>query len=227
MRKILITAIALFLSTSSGVQAFDPFASPPKNMQAQGQIQPNNQLSGPVGFPPPPPSPSIVDFGSTEPTHSAAEEESFSDIPAIGSEEESYTGALTLSDEEFTDDFYHYILDTGLDLIPVTTKKDLEILVGQNVTIDVERNGDTLSIARITLSESASLDFSDMNIEENPPVGNPEDALHNASTGPESRGVTALGLLLVVGAIAFLLYIRRKKRVPVIKEKNEDTPYQP
>jgi len=202
-------AFALLLSGSISASAqFDPFADPPKNMQAPtGALNPQNVSDG-ISVPTPPPPPG---FGTEE-------------MPKTDGSIIEYTGKLTRAESDSKnseDGLNHYILKTETEDVQMNTTKDLDMFVGQQVTVYTEKVGDTLSIKSLTVSEGAVDDFLENvdQYEDSPDAGmvkSPE----TASTGPKVWIVALFSLLLLAGGSIFALR-RKKKPIPIEAEKED------
>ncbi len=208
---MILSAMTLLLFAGNTAMAFDPFATPPKNMQAAGTVEAQSYTGG-IAIPPPPPPP----LGSA---HESAQEESpLEDFPQVDFKntqaEESYIGTLLHAQSDTDDNLNHYLLDTGATQIPMNTKKNLDDLINQEVTVYIHRNGDTLSIKSITLSsEAAEKSAEKTTLEEKI---NKDKSLKNIATGPAIWGLLALFFVLVTSGAYFLS--RKRKKIPVAKD---------
>jgi hypothetical protein len=212
-------AISIALMGTSPALALDPFASPPKNMAAPtGEIKPQNVTPNEITAPPPPPAPGMI------------QEEGALEIPT-GEVIIEISGKLMINDILADDGLNNYILQTETEEIELNTAKDLDMFVGQNVTVYTEEVDGTLSIRSLTISEKSVNDFLDSVIEtERPPEEefeiNPEETTKTASTGP-SMYIIGAALLFVLFFGVALAMKRQKKAAPIeTPQTKDDTPFE-
>lgn len=213
---VLFSAVLVFTGVSPAL-AFDPFDAPPKNMaEPTGSINPQSITPieiQEINTPSPPP-----------PGFATEEEESADGIKEI-------SGKLMvneeITDKEKTEGLHFYILETKSEAIELNTSKDLDMFVGQMVTVYAEEVDGEFSIRSLTISEANVDNFMDSADEMDIPkeeMMKPEESEKTTATGPNAYVIgVALVFVLFTGTLLFVA--RRKKTAPVEIPEDRINPY--
>ncbi len=147
---------------------FDPFAAPPKNLQEDS-----------------------VSFAQSV-------DNDVQETPLLGKIDDTHYAGILQSSNREVEGYHTYELNIGEGKqVPLNTKKDLENLIGEQITIEIARTQDGIILKSVTvMSAGETFQMTE------------SGDLHSAPTGPKSWLLVPFVLLVIAALVASGVFTR-------------------